>query len=110
MTIRRYKLTSPGRAFMSVPSFDKISKDGPEKGLTVRGSAMNPVDHPQGGGEGTSKGGRHPVTPWGVPTLGKRTRRQHKESDRLSIRQRPRGQEKRWAGRPQQGRTPTTPP
>ena len=41
---------------------------------TVRGSAMNPVDHPHGGGEGKSKGGRHPVTPWGVPTLGKRTR------------------------------------
>ncbi|MBA3348342.1 MAG: 50S ribosomal protein L2, partial [Actinobacteria bacterium] len=40
----------------------------------VRGSAMNPVDHPHGGGEGKSKGGRHPVTPWGVPTLGKRTR------------------------------------
>ena len=42
----------------------------------VRGSAMNPVDHPHGGGEGKSKGGRHPVTPWGVPTLGKRTRRE----------------------------------
>ena len=42
---------------------------------SVRGSAMNPVDHPHGGGEGKSKGGRHPVTPWGVPTLGKRTRR-----------------------------------
>ena len=41
---------------------------------SVRGSAMNPVDHPHGGGEGKSKGGRHPVTPWGVPTLGKRTR------------------------------------
>src|SRR6058998_2278314 len=36
---------------------------------SVRGSAMNPVDHPHGGGEGKSKGGRHPVTPWGVPTL-----------------------------------------
>src|SRR2546422_10199320 len=43
---------------------------------TVRGSAMNPVDHPHGGGEGKSKGGRHPVTPWGVPTLGQGTRRQ----------------------------------
>ena len=39
-------------------------------------NAMNPVDHPHGGGEGKSKGGRHPVTPWGVPTLGKRTRPQ----------------------------------
>src|SRR5690242_3486427 len=61
----------------------------------VRGSAMNPVDHPHGGGEGKSKGGRHPVTPWGVPTLGKRTRSAHKESDRLIVRARRRGKEKR---------------
>ena len=60
----------------------------------VRGSAMNPVDHPHGGGEGKSKGGRHPVTPWGVPTLGKRTRAAHKESDRLIVRGRRRGKEK----------------
>ena len=62
---------------------------------TVRGSAMNPVDHPHGGGEGKSKGGRHPVTPWGVPTLGKRTRSKHKESDKLIVRGRRRGKEKR---------------
>src|SRR5256714_4054226 len=62
---------------------------------SVRGSAMNPVDHPHGGGEGKSKGGRHPVTPWGVPTLGKRTRRKHKESDKLIVRSRRRGQEQR---------------
>jgi large subunit ribosomal protein L2 len=62
---------------------------------TVRGSAMNPVDHPHGGGEGKSKGGRHPVTPWGVPTLGKRTRSKHKESDRLIVRGRRRGKDKR---------------
>jgi large subunit ribosomal protein L2 len=61
----------------------------------VRGSAMNPVDHPHGGGEGKSKGGRHPVTPWGVPTLGKPTRRKHKESDKLIVRRRRRGKEKR---------------
>jgi len=61
----------------------------------VRGSAMNPVDHPHGGGEGKSKGGRHPVTPWGVPTLGKRTRRKHKQSDKLIVRARRRGKEKR---------------
>ena len=61
---------------------------------TVRGSAMNPVDHPHGGGEGKSKGGRHPVTPWGVPTLGKRTRRKHKESDKLIVRGRRRGKER----------------
>jgi large subunit ribosomal protein L2 len=62
---------------------------------TVRGSAMNPVDHPHGGGEGKSKGGRHPVTPWGVPTLGKRTRRKHKHSDKLIVRGRRRGKDKR---------------
>jgi len=61
----------------------------------TRGSAMNPVDHPHGGGEGKSKGGRHPVTPWGVPTLGKRTRRKHKESDKLIVRARRRGKERR---------------
>jgi large subunit ribosomal protein L2 len=62
---------------------------------TVRGSAMNPVDHPHGGGEGKSKGGRHPVTPWGVPTLGKRTRPKHKESNKLIVRGRRRGKDKR---------------
>src|SRR5436309_11800028 len=62
---------------------------------SVRGSGMNPVDHPHGGGEGKSKGGRHPVTPWGVPTLGKRTRAKHKESDKLIVRGRRRGKEKR---------------
>ena len=62
---------------------------------SVRGSAMNPVDHPHGGGEGKSKGGRHPVTPWGVPTLGKRTRNKHKQSNALIVRSRRRGKEKR---------------
>ena len=41
---------------------------------TVRGVAMNPIDHPHGGGEGKTSGGRHPVSPWGVPTKGYRTR------------------------------------
>ncbi len=50
----------------------------------VRGVAMNPVDHPHGGGEGKSSGGRHPVTPWGVPTKGYRTRNK-KSSDRLIV-------------------------
>lgn len=49
---------------------------------TVRGVAMNPVDHPLGGGEGKSSGGRHPVTPWGKPTKGKRTRN-NKRTDRF---------------------------
>jgi large subunit ribosomal protein L2 len=53
----------------------------------VRGVAMNPVDHPHGGGEGKSSGGRHPVTPWGVPTKGYRTRAR-KSSDRLIVKRR----------------------
>jgi len=51
----------------------------------VRGVAMNPVDHPLGGGEGKSSGGRHPVTPWGTPTKGYKTRRKNKVSDRYII-------------------------
>jgi len=53
----------------------------------VRGVAMNPVDHPHGGGEGRTSGGRHPVSPWGVPTKGKRTRK-NKSTDRLILRRR----------------------
>ncbi len=54
---------------------------------SVRGVAMNPVDHPHGGGEGRTSGGRHPVTPWGVPTKGKRTRN-NKATDKFIIRRR----------------------
>jgi len=53
----------------------------------VRGVAMNPVDHPHGGGEGKSSGGRHPVTPWGVPTKGYKTR-VRKASDKLIVKKR----------------------
>lgn len=53
----------------------------------VRGVAMNPVDHPMGGGEGRSSGGRHPCTPWGIPTKGYRTRR-NKKSDRHIVKRR----------------------
>jgi large subunit ribosomal protein L2 len=56
----------------------------------VRGVAMNPVDHPHGGGEGKSSGGRHPVTPWGVPTKGYKTRKR-KSSDRLILKKRQSG-------------------
>lgn len=56
---------------------------------TVRGVVMNPVDHPHGGGEGKAPIGRkHPVTPWGKPALGKKTRKRHKPSDRLIVRRR----------------------
>jgi large subunit ribosomal protein L2 len=54
---------------------------------TVRGVAMNPVDHPHGGGEGKTSGGRHPVTPWGVPTKGYKTRK-NKRTDKLIVRRR----------------------
>ena len=54
----------------------------------TRGTAMNPVDHPHGGGEGSTTPGRHPVTPWGVPTLGYPTRKKNKPSDRMIVRRR----------------------
>ena len=69
----------------------KIGKAGRTRWLgwrpTVRGVAMNPIDHPHGGGEGKTSGGRHPVTPWGKPTKGKRTRN-NKRTDRLIMRRR----------------------
>lgn len=70
----------------------KIGKAGRKRWLgkrpSVRGVAMNPVDHPHGGGEGRTSGGRHPVTPWGKPTKGKRTRKTRNTSSRLIIRSR----------------------
>jgi len=54
----------------------------------VRGVAMNPVDHPMGGGEGKSSGGRHPCTPWGKPTKGYKTRQKNKTSDRYIVKKR----------------------
>ncbi|MBF0157969.1 MAG: 50S ribosomal protein L2 [Magnetococcales bacterium] len=70
----------------------KLGKAGRSRWLgrrpTVRGVAMNPVDHPHGGGEGRTSGGRHPVSPWGVPTKGKKTRKRGKYSDRLIMRRR----------------------
>jgi len=77
----------------------KIGKAGRKRHLGVRpqtrGTAMNPVDHPHGGGEGSTTAGRHPVTPWGVPTLGYRTRKKNKASDRYIVRGRRRGKGKR---------------
>jgi large subunit ribosomal protein L2 len=77
----------------------KIGKAGRKRHLGVRpqtrGTAMNPVDHPHGGGEGSTTPGRHPVTPWGVPTLGYRTRKKNKASDRYIVRGRRRGKGKR---------------
>ena len=69
----------------------KLGKAGRKRWLgkrpAVRGVAMNPIDHPHGGGEGRTSGGRHPVTPWGKPTKGARTR-SNKKTDRLIVRRR----------------------
>ena len=69
----------------------KLAKAGRSRWLgkrpSVRGVAMNPVDHPHGGGEGKTSGGRHPVTPWGKPTKGKKTR-SNKSTDKLILRSR----------------------
>jgi large subunit ribosomal protein L2 len=77
----------------------KVGKAGRKRHMGVRpqtrGTAMNPVDHPHGGGEGSTTPGRHPVTPWGVPTLGYRTRKKNKSSDRYIVRGRRRGKNKR---------------
>ncbi len=70
-------------------SLRKLGKAGAKRwrGIrpTVRGVAMNPVDHPHGGGEGRTSGGRHPVSPWGTPTKGYKTRR-NKRTDNMIIR------------------------
>jgi len=69
----------------------KLGKAGRKRWIgkrpSVRGVAMNPIDHPHGGGEGRTSGGRHPVTPWGKPTKGKRTR-SNKKTDGLIMRRR----------------------
>jgi large subunit ribosomal protein L2 len=76
----------------------KIGKAGRKRHMGVRpqtrGVAMNPVDHPHGGGEGSTTAGRHPVTPWGVPTLGYRTRKKGKASDKYIVRGRKRGKKR----------------
>jgi large subunit ribosomal protein L2 len=72
-------------------SLQKLGKAGAKRwrGVrpTVRGVAMNPVDHPHGGGEGRTSGGRHPVSPWGVPTKGYKTRK-NKRTDNMIVRRR----------------------
>jgi large subunit ribosomal protein L2 len=76
----------------------KVGKAGRKRHMGVRpqtrGTAMNPVDHPHGGGEGSTTPGRHPVTPWGVPTLGYRTRKKGKSTDRYIVRGRRRGKKR----------------
>ena len=76
----------------------KVGKAGRKRHMGIRpqtrGVAMNPVDHPHGGGEGSTTAGRHPVTPWGVPTLGYRTREKGKASDKYIVRGRRRGKKR----------------
>jgi large subunit ribosomal protein L2 len=80
-----------GEVGNSEHSLRKLGKAGAKRwrGVrpTVRGVAMNPVDHPHGGGEGRTSGGRNPVTPWGVPTKGKKTR-SNKRTDGMIVRRR----------------------
>ena len=70
----------------------KIGKAGRSRWLgkrpKVRGVAMNPVDHPHGGGEGKTSGGRHPVSPWGMPTKGYKTRKKNKPSNKFIVKRR----------------------
>jgi large subunit ribosomal protein L2 len=77
----------------------KVGKAGRKRHMgwrpKTRGVAMNPVDHPHGGGEAHHTPGGHPVTPWGKPTLGYRTRKKGKQSDALIVRGRRRGKKKR---------------
>lgn len=80
-----------GEVGNSEHSLRKLGKAGASRwrGIrpTVRGVVMNPVDHPHGGGEGRTSGGRHPVSPWGVPTKGYKTRK-NKRTDSLIVRRR----------------------
>jgi large subunit ribosomal protein L2 len=80
-----------GEVSNSEHSLRKLGKAGASRwrGVrpTVRGVVMNPVDHPHGGGEGRTSGGRHPVTPWGVPTKGYKTRK-NKRTDNMIVRRR----------------------
>ncbi len=80
-----------GTVSKSEHNLEKIGKAGATRwrGIrpTVRGVAMNPVDHPHGGGEGRTSGGRHPVSPWGLPTKGHKTRK-NKRTDKFIVRRR----------------------
>jgi large subunit ribosomal protein L2 len=80
-----------GEVSNSEHNLEKLGKAGAKRWIgirpTVRGVAMNPVDHPHGGGEGRTSGGRHPVTPWGVPTKGYKTRK-NKRTNNMIVRRR----------------------
>jgi large subunit ribosomal protein L2 len=84
-------LATVGEVGNSEHENQRIGKAGRSRWLgkrsNVRGVAMNPVDHPMGGGEGRSSGGRHPCTPWGKPTKGAKTRR-NKRSNKYIVKRR----------------------
>ncbi|HQH50639.1 MAG TPA: 50S ribosomal protein L2 [Candidatus Cloacimonadota bacterium] len=87
--IRKECLATIGQVSNQDHSLIKIGKAGRKRWMgirpTVRGVAMNPVDHPMGGGEGKSSGGRHPVSPWGKPAKGGKTRKTRKYSDNYIV-------------------------
>lgn len=81
------QVSNPGHSFEVVGKAGKTRRRGIRP--SVRGSAMNPVDHPHGGGEGRAPIGlKHPKTPWGKPALGKKTRKKHMYSNRFIVRRR----------------------
>lgn len=80
------QLSNPDHSHISIGKAGRKRWQG--RRPKVRGVVMNPVDHPHGGGEGKSSGGRHPVTPWGVPTKGYKTRSKRKASDKLIVKRR----------------------
>ena len=101
MPIRNPKPTSPGRRFVTYPDFAEVTRSEPEKSLTEglkksggRNSRGRKTSRHRGGGEGSTTPGRNPVTPWGVPTLGYRTRKKGKTSDRYIVRGRRRGKKR----------------
>lgn len=87
--IRKECLATIGQVGNQDHSLIKIGKAGRTRWLgirpTVRGVVMNPVDHPMGGGEGKTSGGRHPVSPWGKPAKGGKTRKTRKYSDKYIV-------------------------
>ena len=96
--VRQECMASVGAVSNPDNSNQNLGKAGRNRNLgrrpSVRGVAMNPVDHPHGGGEGKSSGGRHPVTPWGKPTRGMRTRK-NKTTDKYILRRRHAGKKGR---------------
>ena len=101
MGLKSYKPVTASMRFTDGFTFEEITKAKPERSLgkagrkrwlgirpTVRGVAMNPVDHPMGGGEGRTSGGGHPVSPWGQLAKGKKTRSRRKPSRRFILERR----------------------